>query len=340
MGAVTELADHDQLVVSGRISTATQGWLGGHRVHDTVLFPGTGFIDVALHAGERAGCPVIEELVIHTPMVLAEQAPTDIQIMVEPADAAGRRAFSVHARPGAQPGSSVWTLHANGTLRAEPAERADPPAMSPPPGTPEMGVLDPDSFYDQLATHGLGYGGPFRSLRGIGQDPADPDTVHAEIELPPGTDTSGYGIHPALLDAALHPLTVFFATSTNSEPVAPRLPFVFSGISLAATGATRLQIQLTRIGVDTFRLHAADPAGATVISIEAVTVRELPTTLAHPLPRDRLQDGLLELAWTPLPELPAPHRTRPDLDAHHRSGVAERPLPRRGDLAGTRPPRW
>ena len=39
-------------MVSGRLSTGTQGWLGGHQVHDTVVFPATGFIEVILRAGE------------------------------------------------------------------------------------------------------------------------------------------------------------------------------------------------------------------------------------------------------------------------------------------------
>ena len=36
--------------------------------------------------------------------------------------------------------------------------------------------------------------------------PAIPTSVNAEVVLPADTDISGYGIHPALLDAALHPL--------------------------------------------------------------------------------------------------------------------------------------
>ena len=98
---------------------------------------------MVLRAGELAGCPVIDELVFAHPMVLVEQAPTDLQITVHPADQHGRRSFTVHSRPGGQQRSTAWTLHASGTLRAQPAGRADPPAMSPPP---EMGVLDFGGF--------------------------------------------------------------------------------------------------------------------------------------------------------------------------------------------------
>ncbi|ORA01288.1 hypothetical protein BST12_30365, partial [Mycobacterium angelicum] len=65
--------------------------------------------------------------------------------------------------------------------------------------------MDTDDFYHQLATHGLHYQPPFQGVRALTQDPSNPDTVHADIALPPDTDTTGYGIHPALLDAALQP---------------------------------------------------------------------------------------------------------------------------------------
>ena len=45
-----------------------------------MVFPATGFIEVVLQAGESTGCPVIDELVLHTPLMLSEQAPTDLQI--------------------------------------------------------------------------------------------------------------------------------------------------------------------------------------------------------------------------------------------------------------------
>ena len=125
----------------------------------------------------------------------------------------------------------------------------------------------------------------FRSLRGIGQNPADPDVVYAQVRLPADTDVSGYGIHPALLDAALHPLAeAWFNTATGADAVAPRLPFAFSGISLHATGATALDVELTRTGADTFRLYAVDPAGAPVISIDTVTVRAVTEVVGQRAP--------------------------------------------------------
>ena len=83
---------------------------------------------------------------------------------------------------------------------------------------PEVEALDRDDFYERLAQQGYGYSGLFRSLRGIGTDPARPEVVYAEVALPAGTDVTGYGIHPALLDAALHPLASVLDRHRRGRP--------------------------------------------------------------------------------------------------------------------------
>ena len=297
LGAITRLADRDEVVASGRLSMSAQGWLAGHCVGGGVVFPATGFIDVVLAAAELVGCRVIDELVLHTPLGLSEDTPTDLQIMVGSVDEQGRRVFSVHARSGEQNQPAEWTLHASGTLSSTP-----PGLVSPWSTVVPTEPIDADGFYEQLASQGLGYTGPFCSLQSMGSDPAHPQTVYAEVALPADTDLNGFTIHPALLDAALHPLASMTAEPLDGEPAGPRLPFVLSGISVYATAASRLHVQLRRTGADTFRVDAVDPAGASVITIQSVTVRALPDTLSRPAVPAGPGKGMLELAWPVLAE--------------------------------------
>jgi len=300
LGAVATLADEDQVMVSGRLSPSTQEWLVGHQVNDTVVFPATGFIEVILRAGELAGCPVIDELILHTALILSEQVPTDLQILVHPLDEQGRRTFSLHSRAGGQH-PAAWTLHASGALSAD-----QPATGSPFTAAPGAEALDQGDFYERLAERGYRYGGLFRSLRGIGTDPARPDVVYAEVALPAGTDVSGYGIHPALLDAALHPLASVLDGADEAESASLRLPYAFNGITLYATAATQLHIQLTRTGEDTFTLHATDPTGAPVITVSAVTLRAVSDPIGRPTPTAGVSDSLFELTWRSVPDLPGP----------------------------------
>ena len=298
LGAVAELADQDQVMLSGRLSPSTQGWLACHQVHDTVVFPATGFIELMLAAGELTGSPGIDELVLHAVLILSEQVPTDLQILVAPLDAHGRRPFSVHSRVGGER-PDAWTLHASGALSA------DQPAAGPPlTPAPYVAPLDQDDFYDRLAQQGYGYSGPFRSLRGIGTDPARPEVIYAEVALPVGADINGYGIHPALLDAALHPLASVLDPTGEADSAALRLPYAFSGITLYATAATQLHIQLTPTGVDTYTLHATDPTGAPVITIGALTLRAAPDNLGQQTSTAGVSDSLFEVTWPAAPEPP------------------------------------
>ena len=56
LGAAVELADGAGLVLTGRIGTALQPWLADHVVAGTVLFPGTGFVELVRQAGRQVGC--------------------------------------------------------------------------------------------------------------------------------------------------------------------------------------------------------------------------------------------------------------------------------------------
>ena len=298
LGAVTKLADRDEVLLTGRLSIARQAWLGGHRVYGAVVFPATGFVEVVLHAAECAGCTVIDELVLHTPLRLGEHSPTDLQISVHPGEH-GKRAVSVHARTsGAAHNNSEWTLHASGVLSTDALSTPAPVA-----GVPVVEPLDADSFYDGLAAQGLGYSGLFRGVCGVGRDPARPGVVYAEVALPAGVEVTGYGIHPALLDAALQSLAAALADEATQAGGAARLPFALSGIRLYATAANRLRVRLAPVSADSFRLEATDPAGAPVITIDTVNLRELPATLTAGAPPTRMGLGrsLLELAWSPQP---------------------------------------
>ncbi|MGV7608844.1 fatty-acid--AMP ligase [Mycobacterium kansasii] len=339
LGAITTLADRDEVVATGRLAVGSQGWLAAHRVGDVVVLPGTGFVDVLLGVGDYVGCPVIDELILHTPLVLAEHTPTDIQISVAGPDGGGRRSFTVHSRTGSDHRAEAgWVLHASGILGSEQTAAGEPPIPALP-----MTAIDVDGFYQQLAECGLHYDPPFCSVRGIGHEPADPDHIYAEVALPAGTDITGYGIHPALLDAALQPIAAALGVGADAEPAAVRLPFVFSGVTLYATAATRLQVWLSRTGVDTFTLQASDPAGAPVISIDTVVVRVLPdtATLTPATTAAPSVQGLWELAWPPLStdaaaaaELPQWVVVAEDLDA---LSTSLRNGPVRPDLDAVRP---
>ncbi|MET8800866.1 SDR family NAD(P)-dependent oxidoreductase, partial [Nocardia sp. NPDC004568] len=297
LGAVTALPGKDEWVFTGRLSAGAQPWVSDHQVFDTVLFPGTGFVELALAAGARLGTESIDELVLEAPLRLDDDAVADIQVGVEAPDADGRRRFVVASRSAADgtTGGS-GTTHARGVLA--PGVRLDggfaDGADSPPADTPTPG----DALYDELAVRGFGYGPAFQGVRNLWQ--ADQDIL-AEVALPAELDTEGtrFGIHPALLDAALH--AGVHAWIADLPPDELPLPFSFSGVRLFRPGATAVRVRIRRTGAETLRVETFDADGAPVLTIEALRARPV-----HSRVLGRVRAGgrpLYEVRWS-APETP------------------------------------
>ncbi|MEV5721920.1 SDR family NAD(P)-dependent oxidoreductase [Amycolatopsis mediterranei] len=265
LGAALSLADGDGVVLSGRISTRSHPWLAGHAVSGVVLLPGTAFLELAIRAGDEVGCPVVDELVIETPLVLPPEGALRLQVVVDDADAAGRRAVRVHSRDDADD-SGRWTRHAAGTLTAVTPAAASDLAQWPPPDAERA---DLTGFYDTLASTGLEYGEVFRGLRQVW---TRGDEVFAEVALPGGTaDAVAFGLHPALLDAALH--STGFAASAGPADGQILLPFSWTGVTLHAAGASALRVRATRTAADRVSLLVADRAGTPVATVSSLTLR-------------------------------------------------------------------
>ena len=254
--AMVEAVDGDARTVTGRLSPRVDGWLADHVVAGTPLLPGAAFVELALAAGELAGSATLDELTVPVPLPIPASG-RQVQVVIDDPDEDGRRPVSVHSRPD----DGTWTKHASGFLTPEPEPAPDPPAVWPPADAQPVPL---DGAYDRLAAAGLDYGPAFRGLRAAWRHA---EVVHAEVALPDDVDRDGYGVHPALLDAALH------ATALTADEGPARLPFAWSGVTVHATGATSLRVTLTPTGPDTLALAAVDPAGGPVVSVRSLLVR-------------------------------------------------------------------
>ena len=163
-----------------------------------------------------------------------------------------------------------WTLHATAT--AESAETAQPPGAAP--SWPEHAEeLWDEGAYQRVAQRGLVYGPAFRGLESVVR--LDADTVLARASLPKELedDAAVYGVHPALLDAALH--AWFAMNEAGASDLA--LPFWFGRLSLWRTGARAVQARLrrTRGSADgaSLEIELWDQHGAAIGRLAGVEMR-------------------------------------------------------------------
>ncbi|MFC7796037.1 SDR family NAD(P)-dependent oxidoreductase [Streptomyces cinereoruber] len=295
LGASVPLADSGQVVFTGRVSPRTHPWLAEHAVEGTALLPGTGLLDLALHAADRTGADGVEDLTLEAPLVLSEQGATVLQVTVGAPDEAGRRPLGVHSRTG---DDAEWIRHATGLLGAAsasaPADRASAGhAVWPPAGKP----VDLGDAYGELLARGYAYGPLFQGLTALWRDG---DDLYAEVSLPEDTDTAGHSVHPALLDAALHPLALAPADPDGSGGSGEiLLPFSFGGVRLHRTGAKALRVRLTRTGETSVALRLTDAEGAPVAEVETLSLRPLPAAeLAALRSRGAADLPLYAVDWT------------------------------------------
>ncbi|AYN31191.1 type I polyketide synthase [Streptomyces albus] len=303
LGAALAPADSEGLLLTGRLSLRSHPWLADHAVLGSVIMPATGYLDLAVHAGDRTGCGHLAELTLLSPLVVPEEGAVRIQVVVAAPDDEGRRAFAVHSRAAGSGGD--WQRHAQGTLAPEapPAPATDLTAW-PPPGAE---LVSEEDHYAAFAAAGFAYGPSFQGLHRVWRRGEE---VFAEAALPEAqrAEAARFGLHPALLDAAVQALLVQRPgpqdAATGGEPM---LPFAWTGLTLHAEGATAVRVRLAPAEAeDAFSVLVTDVSGALVASAEAITLR---TVSADRMPGARRPE-LLRLDWAEA--VPAPAAPRPE----------------------------
>ncbi len=264
LGAEVEDPEEERLFLTGRVSLQSHPWLADHGAFGCVLFPGAAMLELALHAGDRLGTPVVEELTLEAPLALAEDGAVQLRVSVGPQEQ-GRRELSIHSRAD---GDAEWTRHARGTLSAE----AEPGALLPeqedwpPPGGDRLDVAE---LYEELAAAGVEYGPAFRGLKAAWRRGGE---TFAELLLPAErlAEAAAFGLHPALLDSIGH--AAVQAALGNDDSSALPLPFAWRGVRLSSRGASSLRVRIVA-GAEGIAVSATDEAGAPIISAAAVVSR-------------------------------------------------------------------
>ncbi|WP_443742809.1 type I polyketide synthase [Streptomyces syringium] len=297
LGAAMSVAGSDELVLTGTLSVATHPWLADHRVMGRITLPGTAFVELAVRAGDQAGCDRVAELTLDAPLVLAERGAVSVQVRVGGADGPGRRAVTVHSRP-TDAVDGDWTSHAHGVLVAsEPTggtEGADgfEDGVWPPTGAQPVDLAD---LYPRLDRAGLAYGPVFQGLRAAWRRDGE---WFAEVTLPrEAASTGAFAMHPALLDGVVRAAGLLAAGDTDGGVVAG----AWGGLTLHASGASALRVRLTATDGDSLSFTAVDTSGAPVISAESLTLRPLTGDQRVAVTATGGQASLFGVEWAEVP---------------------------------------
>ncbi|KJC49054.1 hypothetical protein UB31_15940, partial [Bradyrhizobium sp. LTSP849] len=300
LGAATPLAESDGFLLTGRLSLSEAGWLGDHAVFGTVLLPGTGLLELGFAAARAVGATSVSQLTLLSPLVLPAEGGVRLQVQVDGAEAGGGgRGLSIYSRAEDAAEGASWTLHAQGALGEAVAASQDAAAESalevwPPVGGESINLT---GHYARLAGRGYGYGPSFQGLREAWRVG---NAMYGRAVLPEALSESAesYGLHPALLDAALHVLTLAQVEGFGDGSVL--LPFEWSEVSLAAQGARELRIRASversGEGEALAHLQLADGHGRVVAHVGGLRLKQASEAQIREASRSEAQH-LYRLEW-------------------------------------------
>ncbi|MFF8619353.1 polyketide synthase dehydratase domain-containing protein, partial [Streptomyces sp. NPDC015350] len=236
--------------------------------------------------------------------------PLHIQTVAGPPNPDGTRTLTIQTRPettttsgtGTGTGDDTpWTRHATGTLTPHTPPTPTPHTTTWPPthATP----IDLTNLYPNLTHHGYTYGPAFQGLTHLWQHH---NHLYAQITLPPHTNPDQHPLHPALLDATLHPL---LATTHNTNPNTPNthphpdtpihIPFTWNNITLHTTHPTTLRAHLTTTTPTTMSIEAVDDEGELVFSVGELVL--MPASAEQLQATLRAEPSVLyRVDWTPV----------------------------------------
>ncbi|MCG8918745.1 SDR family NAD(P)-dependent oxidoreductase [Actinokineospora sp. PR83] len=284
LGVHIELPEGDRHVWRADVGTDAHPWLTDHAAHGVAIFPGTGYLELALAAAREAfgGKVLVEVRDVELTQVLPLAAHTEITTSLT---LTGKHAGVVTV--SAKSAAGTWTRHASATVR-----RGDT-AVTPLGETTDGQAVD---LYPALAEMGQAYGPAFRGLRSV---VAGSGTASAAIALPGEAGrATGHVLHPALSDASLHALAAA-AFDKISAGGGTYLPLSLGAVRVLGDPGTAVRVDARLDSLDegldglVGAVQLLDADGAVVVDVTGVYVRRMQRS-SVPLP---LSAKAFEFSW-------------------------------------------
>ena len=214
------------------IDSTLYGYLVDHKLGEQVIFPGTGFLEIAFTVARqwlRAENVVIAGFEILKPLDLTNGESRELMTRVSP----GSNTIEIFSRPRLSP--VAWLLHCRGKMVHGTAEKC-----TYRPAIPEAGqMVDRDVIYHIADACGLHYGPAFRLAQNVtlhDGNLVNPGNLFS-IELAPPSAPTPFTLDPMRLDACSHGVFVVFPELRAEERGVAYIPVRLDEAILYSPGA-------------------------------------------------------------------------------------------------------
>lgn len=305
-----------------KLSLRQTSWLGEHRVRGQVIFPGAGYVEMALSAARQAyGSPelVLRQVRFERMLELHEEGEHTLQtVLLTQGPDVGN--IQIACQDGTR-----WVRHAVGNVQPAAAGQVLPPPPAPPSTIQQRSreYYDKAQLYGEVAKNGGAYGPLFQTVAELW---IGDDELLARLELPVSVavPTTGYRLHPVVLDAC-------FQVALHSPRLRGAL-WVPAGIEQLSVDAfaippawvyARQESGATEHSAG-YSLWALDDAGNALFHVGGLRLARLPDEPGEPAAR--AAELLYELKWRqqelPAAGAPLTKDARPWLLLFDRDGAA------------------
>lgn len=224
----------DASIWRSHIDTALFPALADHKLGEQVIFPGTGFLEIALSVARqwlRAEQVLVSDFEILQPLDLTNGEIREVMTRVSP----GAHTLEILSRPRLS--QATWMMH----VRCKVYTSGDPTPADIPSGPAHGRAWTATELYALAGASGLNYGPAFRLVREItsGED----DVI--SVELAAGAKESEYALDPIRLDAGAHGFFTLF----------PALQAVERGVTYIPVRIQEAALYLPRITPARTRIH-------------------------------------------------------------------------------------
>ncbi|GAA3803557.1 hypothetical protein GCM10023083_43410 [Streptomyces phyllanthi] len=258
-------------VCTGRLSRTAQPWLSGHQVHGAALLPATGMLELLLQGADHVRCARLDDVVLHAPLVLPSQGAVEVQVHCAAASPNGHHTLSLHSRTRL----GTWTRHATATavpVADDDTAQGPTPYETVCPAPADAEAVPLEDFYTALEARGYQYGSDFRNLRSLWRGGG---VAHADVALDAVHHAAArhFHVHPALLDAALHPLV----TEVVVEDGLTSLPYAIGSVQVMTRGVSSARSTVSLSADGSVHVRLTDAAGQVVARIQDLHTRPVAT---------------------------------------------------------------
>jgi acyl transferase domain-containing protein len=289
----------EDTVYASRLAVDAPAYLTDHRVFDLPLFPGTGYLEVALAAARLAlhsDQVVLADVQIQEAMILPEAGERLVQTAVSPLQN-GQSTVRIFS----QDETGKWQQHGTAVaqLRSLPAPETEPLAAVQARCGERVAGTD---YYRLLSDIGLGYGPAFRGIRAIQRRDGE---ALAEVTLPDDVPSKGYLIHPALLDACFQVIGAALPGLNEGTSANVYVPVGVSHFQLVQPGVTDLRCHAvveTGSGAAealSGRVRLFDPAGQLVAVLDGIQLRRVSRMALQQVAKRPFTDLTYHTTWQP-----------------------------------------